>query len=522
MRASTSAALVLAALAAAPTLAADQVIRPATAGEVRRAPIADFPSCLDGAPGLIYATDAAGPTDCATGGGATEVLCQCSDGAYSAIGSGGGGGASALDDLTDVDTTGAATGEALIYTGAGWAPSDTAAILEGDARLTDARAPTAHADSHEAGGSDPIVLALSDLSDVDADGSAMVGDLLIFDGAEWVDGLPQLEDLGGTLSPAKGGTGLDTSAATGVPSIAAGTWSVGDVALGAQTSGGYAASVSEGGPATTATALAANGANCGAGQWAAGVDASGAAEGCTADATLAGSEAGGDLAGTYPNPTVAAGAVGVTELADDAGCGALQGVRRNAGDTAFECGSATSASCLNQDGDSNCEVSSDGTYVYLNPGDGAGNAMRFRVSGDAMLIDGFLAGAWRAVAYANQTGGIGYWSSGAASGALRSTAASATAPSVVPDVGDPDTGVGRSGSDNLRLISGGSSGLGISSAAVTNYRAVLGLTPQASAPACPLSEGGIYFDSSGAWCVCSPGGSWQMLFPAVPTTENCT
>jgi hypothetical protein len=37
------------------------------------------------------------------------------------------------------------------------------------------------------------------------------------------------------------------------------------------------------GNATTATALAANGANCGAGQWAAGVDASGASETCTAD-----------------------------------------------------------------------------------------------------------------------------------------------------------------------------------------------------------------------------------------------
>jgi len=36
------------------------------------------------------------------------------------------------------------------------------------------------------------------------------------------------------------------------------------------------------GNADTATALAANGANCGAGQWAQGVDASGAAEGCTA------------------------------------------------------------------------------------------------------------------------------------------------------------------------------------------------------------------------------------------------
>lgn len=56
------------------------------------------------------------------------------------------------------------------------------------------------------------------------------------------------------------------------------------VALGTDTTGGYAASVSEGGPATTATALAANGGNCSAGSYPLGVDASGAVESCT-DAT---------------------------------------------------------------------------------------------------------------------------------------------------------------------------------------------------------------------------------------------
>ena len=55
------------------------------------------------------------------------------------------------------------------------------------------------------------------------------------------------------------------------------------VALGTDTTGGYAASVSEGGAATTATALAANGANCAAGQYPLGVDAAGAVEDCTAE-----------------------------------------------------------------------------------------------------------------------------------------------------------------------------------------------------------------------------------------------
>jgi hypothetical protein len=55
------------------------------------------------------------------------------------------------------------------------------------------------------------------------------------------------------------------------------------VALGSETTGPYAASSSEAGAATTATALAANGGNCLAGSYALGVDASGAAESCTAD-----------------------------------------------------------------------------------------------------------------------------------------------------------------------------------------------------------------------------------------------
>lgn len=56
------------------------------------------------------------------------------------------------------------------------------------------------------------------------------------------------------------------------------------IALGTETTGGYAASVSEAGPATTATALAANGTNCSSGEYPLGVDASGAVESCT-DAT---------------------------------------------------------------------------------------------------------------------------------------------------------------------------------------------------------------------------------------------
>jgi hypothetical protein len=59
----------------------------------------------------------------------------------------GPAGAPGPDNVLDgepVDTTGRSTGEALIWNGTTWVPSSAAAILEGDARLTNARTPTAH------------------------------------------------------------------------------------------------------------------------------------------------------------------------------------------------------------------------------------------------------------------------------------------------------------------------------------------------------------------------------------------
>lgn len=173
------------------------------------------------------------------------------------------------------------------------------------------------------------------------------------------------------------------------------------------------------GAVPTATALAANGANCLAGQYPLGVDASGAAESCTADDTGTDDQTATEVAYTPttgtdwvdPDPasageglddlaarltieeakadddvpesgdfgaaadlesdgslsadvvaaaemadadhgdvswsggvaTVDSGAVGLTELADDATCTAGQDVRRNVADTAFECYTASGA-----------------------------------------------------------------------------------------------------------------------------------------------------------------------------------
>lgn len=101
-------------------------------------------------------------------------------------------------------------------------------------------------------------------------------------------GCTDVQVLGGTAA----GTGVECQADDDAPDAgdfgaatdldANGAVETDSVALGTDTTGNYAGSSSEGGPATTATALAANGANCSAGNYPLGVDASGNAESCTA------------------------------------------------------------------------------------------------------------------------------------------------------------------------------------------------------------------------------------------------
>lgn len=91
-----------------------------------------------------------------TSGGAGNWLTKirnAANGAWETV----GGGAAALDDLTDVDTTGQTAGDVLAYDGADWIPTDLG-VIPAD---------------------------LDDLSDVDTTGVGS-GDVLTYDGADWI------------------------------------------------------------------------------------------------------------------------------------------------------------------------------------------------------------------------------------------------------------------------------------------------------------------------------------------------
>ncbi|MFI5405029.1 MAG: beta strand repeat-containing protein [Nitrososphaerales archaeon] len=126
------------------------------------------------------------------------------------------------------------------------------------------------------------------------------------------------------------------------------------VALGTDTTGNYAGSSSEAGAATTATALAANGANCSAGSGALGVDASGAAESCTDfeedllnSAGLAAAlsdETGTSLAVFSTNPTFTSGiniGGGGARLSDAGGALTISGLAGSTENLSLDFGSTS-------------------------------------------------------------------------------------------------------------------------------------------------------------------------------------
>jgi hypothetical protein len=197
--------------------------------------------------GRIYAvTDALSATSCATGGGSNVLLCQDKGDEWEAVGTGMGGAVEFAED-----------GQAT----AGLAVEAT------DARLSNARAPTAHETTHRQGGTDPIdgtlaanitgnaATATSATSATTASTAAVAeaGDSatgFFPGGTVEAARLPALSGLSGAVTDSQVPNGITVDLAA----VATLANSVADdaVALGTKTTGPYVSSATAGGGLTVA------------------------------------------------------------------------------------------------------------------------------------------------------------------------------------------------------------------------------------------------------------------------------
>jgi hypothetical protein len=202
---------------------------------------------------LRAVTDGASATDCSTGLGSHKVLCMDDGDSWVWVGAGAGGAQSLFETFSVPSGTNPVADSAM----------DTL-TLTASAPLTITGDAT----------SDTLAFAVSAAS------TGFAGACELATSAESTVGLcVQASDtrLTDARTPA-GAAGGVLSGNYPDPSLASDA-----VVLGTNTSGGFAGSASEGGPATSAlaaTALAANGTDCDSGQAARGVDASGNSEGC--------------------------------------------------------------------------------------------------------------------------------------------------------------------------------------------------------------------------------------------------
>ena len=141
---------------------------------------------------------------------------------------------SSINDIADVSITSPSAGHYLRYDGTNWVNSsiqaaDLPSHTHTKSDITDT--PWAWSDVDKAGSS------INDIADVSIT-TPSAGHYLRYDGTNWVNSSIQAGDLpshshaasditSGQLGAAYGGTGLDTSASTGIPKISSGTWSVG-------------------------------------------------------------------------------------------------------------------------------------------------------------------------------------------------------------------------------------------------------------------------------------------------------
>jgi hypothetical protein len=239
------------------------------------------------------------------------------------------------------------------------------------------------------------------------------------------------------------------------------------VTLGTDTTGGYAGSASEAGPATTALALTADPAACPAGQFATDLAASGA--------LTCGTPAGGDHGG-------------LTGLADDDHPQYALLAGRSGGQTLL--GGTAGADKLTLDGHSGTAgflaVTADGGLEWRNPSSGA--PWKAAENADGLLVWTWVFGRF---AFEGNNGHIYI----AKNGRIGWTDQQFD-PTVTPGTWlSQDTSSGESG--------------------VVKVWNLLELMPLDTPPTCEPAR--IYFDSSGTFCGCA-GGSWRDMTPAAGGT----
>lgn len=263
--------------------------------------VATAPACVDGEPKLFAVTDGSSSTDCTVGGGSTEVICKCTDGTAAAVGSGGGGSSNSFETInapagTDpvadsaTDTLNITCAGGLTCTGT--AATDTLDITMGTAATATALAAdpsdcaaNTFAQSIAASGN----LTCAAISDADVpDGITVTlagtATALAANGANCSAGqYPLGVDASGAAESCTADDDLpDADEVTEAMLKAVNTPTDEYLLTYESTTGDFEWAQH----APTATALAANGANCSAGQYPLGVDASGAVESCTADDDL--------------------------------------------------------------------------------------------------------------------------------------------------------------------------------------------------------------------------------------------
>jgi hypothetical protein len=140
----------------------------------------------------------------------------------------------AVNDLTDVTITAAATGEVLRYNGSAWVDAQLDyADLSGTPTLATVATSGAYADLS---GTPTIPSNIEDLTNVTVTAAA-TGEVLRYDGAAWVDAVLNYSDLAGTPTLATVATTGAYSDLTGTPTIPANAGDLGDVTITAAATG---------------------------------------------------------------------------------------------------------------------------------------------------------------------------------------------------------------------------------------------------------------------------------------------